>query len=171
MFIYLFIQQETKAAASQRAPADQPTGAKAPPPTKGQEIPGTKVSHPMATRSREASRAGGLRGVVGSGSTGYVCDKSSPSSKPGSESFSSAEIFLPHPIQRRSMAQRDNRLPIMGTWHAPPRSRRYTPLSGAARYPAGARPSKCIIIINRHSTLSIQVPSRDARVGEQSASL
>jgi elongation factor 1-alpha len=35
----------------------------------------------------------------------------------------------------------------MGTWHAPPRSRPPGPLSGAAKYPAGARPSKCIIII------------------------
>jgi hypothetical protein len=32
----------------------------------------------------DASRAGGLRGVTGSGQTGYVCGKSSPSSKPGS---------------------------------------------------------------------------------------
>jgi hypothetical protein len=31
-----------------------------------------------------ASIAGRLRSVVGSGSTGYVCDKWSPSSKPGS---------------------------------------------------------------------------------------
>jgi hypothetical protein len=38
----------------------------------------------METRRQAARRAGGLRGVVGSGSTGYVCDKSSPSSKPGS---------------------------------------------------------------------------------------
>jgi hypothetical protein len=44
------------------------------------------------------------------------------------------------------MAQRVNRLLRMGTWHAPPRSRRYAPLSDAAKYPAGARPSKCIII-------------------------
>jgi hypothetical protein len=34
----------------------------------------------------------------------------------------------------------------LGTWHAPPRSRRYAPLSGAAKYPVGARPSKCIIL-------------------------
>jgi hypothetical protein len=34
--------------------------------------------------STRASRAGRLRGVVGSGLTGYVCDKWSPSSKPGS---------------------------------------------------------------------------------------
>jgi hypothetical protein len=34
--------------------------------------------------TRLASRAGGLRGVVGSGSTGYVCGKSPPSPKPGS---------------------------------------------------------------------------------------
>jgi hypothetical protein len=31
----------------------------------------------------------------------------------------------------------------LGTWHAPPRSRPSKPLSGAAKYPAGARPSKC----------------------------
>jgi hypothetical protein len=48
------------------------------------------------SRTRLASRAGGLRGVVGSGLTGYVCDMWSPSSKPGSQSFSSAEVFL-HP--------------------------------------------------------------------------
>jgi hypothetical protein len=48
-------------------------------PKKGQESP-----KPMETRGQAASRAGGLRGVVGSGSTGYVCDKRSPSSKPGS---------------------------------------------------------------------------------------
>jgi hypothetical protein len=67
------------AAASQRAPAG---------------------SHPMSTRSSNGSRAGGFRGVVGSGSIGYVCDKSSPSRKPGSQSFSSAEVFLSHPIQQ-----------------------------------------------------------------------
>jgi hypothetical protein len=55
-----------KAAASQRASAGQPKA-------KGQESPETKVSHPMETRQR-ASRAGSLRGVVGSGQTGYVCD-------------------------------------------------------------------------------------------------
>jgi hypothetical protein len=46
----------TKAAASPQAPADRPTGAKAPPPTKGQakgqESPGTKVPPPMQTRAR-----------------------------------------------------------------------------------------------------------------------
>jgi hypothetical protein len=41
------------------------------------------------------------------------------------------------------MAQRVNRLPRMGTWHAPTRRGPYGPLSGAAKYPAGARPSKC----------------------------
>jgi hypothetical protein len=57
---------------------------KASKPTEGRESPETKVSKPMETRRQAASRAGGLRGVVGSGSTGYACDKSSPSSKPGS---------------------------------------------------------------------------------------
>jgi hypothetical protein len=79
---------ESKAVAPQRAPADQPKGAKAPPPTKGQakgqESPVAKATHPMATSTRNASGAGGLRGVDGSGSTGYGRDKLSPSSKPGS---------------------------------------------------------------------------------------
>jgi hypothetical protein len=58
-----------KAAAPQRAPADQPKGAKAPPPTKGQESPGTEAPTPrMQTRS-QASRAGGLRPGGGSGQT------------------------------------------------------------------------------------------------------
>jgi hypothetical protein len=81
-----------KAAASRKAPADQPTGAKAPPPTKrqatGQESPGTKVPSPMQTRSQakqeDASRAGGLRGVAGSGQIGAACGSSSPARKPGS---------------------------------------------------------------------------------------
>jgi hypothetical protein len=81
-----------KAAASQKAPADQPTGAKAPTPTKGQakgqESPGTKVPPPMQTRSQakqeDASRAGGLRGVAGSGQIGAACGSSSPARKPGS---------------------------------------------------------------------------------------
>jgi hypothetical protein len=64
---------DTKAAASQRAPADQSKGAKAPPPTKGQakgqESPVAKATHPMASRTRTASGAGGLRGVDGSGQT------------------------------------------------------------------------------------------------------
>jgi hypothetical protein len=75
-----------KAAASQRAPADQSTGAKAPPPTKGQvkgqESPVAKATHPMQTRQR-ASGAGGLRGVDGSGQT-QGCGHASPPSTPGS---------------------------------------------------------------------------------------
>jgi hypothetical protein len=55
-----------KAAASQKAPKPMAD------------------HHQMVTRGQAASRAGGLRGMVGSGSIGYVCDKSSPSSKPGS---------------------------------------------------------------------------------------
>jgi hypothetical protein len=83
-----------KAVPSPQAPADQPTGAKAPTQKKGQATrkqvtrqpssaqvsPETQVltpnesHHPMATRTRtkqqEASRAGGLRpGVGGSGQT------------------------------------------------------------------------------------------------------
>jgi hypothetical protein len=78
---------EPKAAASQRAPEDQPKGAKAPPPTKGQakgqESPVAKATHPMAQRTRRASGAGGLRGVDGSGQT-QGCGHVSPPSKPGS---------------------------------------------------------------------------------------
>jgi hypothetical protein len=58
-----------KAAAPPRAPAEQLKGAKAPPLTKGQESSETKVSHPMGTRKRKASRAGGLRSGGGSGQT------------------------------------------------------------------------------------------------------
>jgi hypothetical protein len=46
------------------------------------------------------SRAGCFRSVVGSGSTGYVCGFMSPFPKPGSQYFSSAEVFLPHSSQR-----------------------------------------------------------------------
>jgi hypothetical protein len=47
-----------KAAASPRAPADQPNGTKVPTPTKEQQAP----KHPMETRKRaqEGSRAGGF---------------------------------------------------------------------------------------------------------------
>jgi hypothetical protein len=78
---------EPKAVAPQRASADQPKGAKAPPPTKGQvkgqESPVAKATHPIASRRRKASGAGGLRGVDGSGQT-QVCGHVSPPSKPGS---------------------------------------------------------------------------------------
>jgi hypothetical protein len=84
----LEITKTTKAAASQRASADQSTEAKASTrkkgQVKGQESPGTQVPPPMQTRARAGSGAGGFRGVDGSGQTGYVCGKSSPSSKPGS---------------------------------------------------------------------------------------
>jgi hypothetical protein len=68
-------------AAPQLAPADQPKGAKAPPPTKGQESPETKVSHPMETRrqAKEASRAGGLRSGGGSGQTDMCVAQGNPS--------------------------------------------------------------------------------------------
>jgi hypothetical protein len=63
-----------KTADSPRAQTDQPTGAKAPAPTKGQakgqESPETKVSTPMRTRRQakqqqeDGSGAGGFRGVA-----------------------------------------------------------------------------------------------------------
>jgi hypothetical protein len=127
---------------------------KKPPPLTWHFLPNTRAEDNSASHaagssqesSTRASRAGRLRGVVGSGSTGYVRDKLSPSSKPGSQSFSSAELFLPHPSQQVQ-------------WHSvttvthlvlgctPPYKWPYGPLSGAVKYPAGARPSKCIIII------------------------
>jgi hypothetical protein len=68
-----------KAASSQGEPADQPKGAKAPPPTKGQQVPKQpKAGHPMATR--KGSRAGGFRpGVGGSGQTDTCVASSHPS--------------------------------------------------------------------------------------------
>jgi hypothetical protein len=53
----------SRAAVSQRAPAG---------------------SHPMSTRLSDGSRAGGFRGVVGSGITGYVRCLLQPFPKPGS---------------------------------------------------------------------------------------
>jgi hypothetical protein len=47
------------------------------------------------------------------------------------------------------MAQRDRVTRLLGTWHAPPPSRPYGPLSGAAKYPAGSRPSKCYYYYGR----------------------
>jgi hypothetical protein len=59
------------AAASPRAPAGIPTkGQQAPKqPVEGQESPGTKVPTPTMVTRRQASRAGGLRPVGGSGQT------------------------------------------------------------------------------------------------------
>jgi hypothetical protein len=70
-----------KAAASQKAPAESKptTGAKAPKPAKGQESPEAKASHPMATRTRNASRAGGLRSGGGSGQTDTCVAQGNPS--------------------------------------------------------------------------------------------
>jgi hypothetical protein len=76
---------DTKAAASPRAPADQPTGAKAPSRKTGQESPGTQVPSPMETRARKkAIRAGGLRGVKGLGQTESDVDHKGPPPKPRS---------------------------------------------------------------------------------------
>jgi hypothetical protein len=82
------------AAASQRAPADQPKGAKAPTRQNGQESPETKVStpttgpSPMVTRRRakqatqdDGSRAGGFGGVAGPGQREIGVDPVGPPSK------------------------------------------------------------------------------------------
>jgi hypothetical protein len=66
--------QESKAVAPPVAPAEQPKGAKAPPPTMGQQVP----KHPMTTR--KGSRAGGFRpGVGGSGQKDTRVASSHPS--------------------------------------------------------------------------------------------
>jgi hypothetical protein len=74
---------QEKAAAPPRTPADQPTGAKAPTPTKGQakgqESPETEVSHPMETGKRTASRAGGSGSGGGSGKTDTSVSRGNPS--------------------------------------------------------------------------------------------
>jgi hypothetical protein len=71
-----------KAAVPQKAAAEPKpkptTGAKAPKPKEGQESPEAKASHPMATRKHEASRAGGLRSVGGSGQTGTCVASRNP---------------------------------------------------------------------------------------------
>jgi hypothetical protein len=69
-----------KAAASQKAPAGKPTeGTKAPKPVNGQEGPETRVSHPMDTRAKTASRAGCLRPGGGSGQTDTCVSSRNPS--------------------------------------------------------------------------------------------
>jgi hypothetical protein len=59
------------------------------------------------------------------------------------------------------MAQRDNRLPgrCLGSMQSPD-CRRYAPLSGEAKHPAGARPSKCIIISAGVARIQVQVTPR-----------
>jgi hypothetical protein len=58
------------------AETTQPKGAQAPSPTKGQQVP----KHPMETREREGSRAGGFRpGVGGSGQKDTCVASSHPS--------------------------------------------------------------------------------------------
>jgi hypothetical protein len=74
--------ESKKAAASPRAPADQPKGAQAPNPIMGQQVPKNPAEghHPMATRSSDGSRAGGFRpGVGGSGQTDTCVASSHPS--------------------------------------------------------------------------------------------
>jgi hypothetical protein len=73
----LEIKTTPKAAASPRAPADQPKGTKVSPPTKEQQAP----KHPMETRKRAKQRsgAGGFRpGVGGSGQTDTCVASSHP---------------------------------------------------------------------------------------------
>jgi hypothetical protein len=67
------------ASASPRS-GSKAAGVPADNPTKGQQVP----EYPIVPFSGEGSRAGGFRGVDGSGSIGAVCGSSSPDRKPGS---------------------------------------------------------------------------------------
>jgi hypothetical protein len=65
----------------ERQQANQLRGNRCKQPVKGQESPGTKVPKPMETRrqAKEASRAGGLRPVGGSGQTDTCVAHGNPS--------------------------------------------------------------------------------------------
>jgi hypothetical protein len=65
-----------KATTASRNPVPE---AKASNPVKGQESPETKVSKPMETRAKTASRAGGLRPGGGSGQTDTCVAQGNPS--------------------------------------------------------------------------------------------
>jgi hypothetical protein len=66
----------TRSSVKAEAPKSQtPTAATRKNPPRGQAV---------QVNQEDASGAGGLRGVDGSGQTGYVCGKLPPSSKPGS---------------------------------------------------------------------------------------
>jgi hypothetical protein len=141
-----------KSATRSRAVAGPQTSGKkastgtanAPQPVKGQESPVAKARHPMETR-RRASGAGGLRPGGGSGQTDTCVANGNPS-KTWVVIFFLRGGFLPLASQRvqwRSVTT----VTRLGTWHAPQRSRPSGPLSGAAKYPAGARPSKWYYVI------------------------
>jgi hypothetical protein len=86
---------------------------------------------------------------------GYVCGKLPPFPNL-SRNLSLCGGFLPHPCQRRSMAQRDNRRTICTSPRHGPRA-----VVRCRRVPAGARPSKCIIIIISQ-TAKFQLPSESS---------
>jgi hypothetical protein len=112
------VPESPKAAAPQRALADKSKTQE-----KGQESPGTKVSvhdpHPMATRRSQASRAGGLPSGGGSGQKDTCVNLFHPS-ETRVVIFFLRGGFLPLATQRRSMAQRDNRLPFRVSGSTPP---------------------------------------------------
>jgi hypothetical protein len=51
------------------------------------------------------------------------------------------------------MAQRDNRHTEMGTWNAPPRRRRYGPLSGAAKYPRAGDAAHSSAVLQKYEVI------------------
>jgi hypothetical protein len=74
------IGKKKSVAVTRKAPEPKPVPeAKASSPVKGQESPGTKVPKPMETRSKTASRAGGLRPGGGSGQTDTCVAQGNPS--------------------------------------------------------------------------------------------
>jgi hypothetical protein len=72
-------QIEKAKRMSQKGKKNPVPEAKASKPTIGQEGPGSKDPHPMATRRQRASRAGGLRSGGGLGSTDTCVDLFNPS--------------------------------------------------------------------------------------------
>jgi hypothetical protein len=72
-------------------------------------------------------------------------------------------FFIP-PDSAGSMAQRDNRHSFGYLACTPPTKWPYGPLSDAAKYPAGARPSKCIIIREAaHQQRESRVEAQDSQ--------
>jgi hypothetical protein len=74
--------------------------------------------------------------------------------------FSSAEVSCCHRI---SGVQWHSVITVtLGLGCTPPYTRRPGPLSGAAKHPAGARPSKCIILISTKPLFSSHGPIYDS---------
>jgi hypothetical protein len=73
---------------------------------------------------------------------GYVCAPVAPFQNPSRDLFPPRR-FLATPESAAFNGTARQPSPVMGVWLHPPVYRRHAPLSGAAKHPAGARPSKC----------------------------